>query len=472
MPTRKASKTSRKKARNKKKPRAQGCGCEKWIPESSAIQHMLLPVKKAYHQFNSMDINTCKLGLPDLRIYKVLSSEEKGSASSSVITFANLSVKCLHEDLDVAVKLSFARKQARDEDDSLEAERDFYEHLVPSLLVHTPHLMLYIGTFECKSFRRQLKLMKTPVARSLMKYMNDLKSDESLTSQFKLDHAYFLLTKKSGGKFLSEWIQRDYKKMRSDERILFINSVLTQIAYTLEVFRVVGFMHNDLHTGNVFVEKLEKPFAYNLQIGVSADKFVKIVTPYFCRIYDFDHSSKSATVANKYVRTNKLLKNFLCSQAGECDKYTAKGDWFTLLEFLKYDFDNTAGVKLSRIVANQLPIELLNKLYVIGRDDDDKDDDDDGDDDDDDDEQNLDKTGWLAFGGHSCICDDKFCSTCTRAHTLLAQTSSPTTYMANQSSFPVVPQNKLALESLTYRLPDAAAVTRGAAATGMKCAIQ
>jgi hypothetical protein len=42
---------------------------------------------------------------------------------------------------------------------------------------------------------------------------------------------------------------------KRNDMYLFLEEVLLQIVYTLLVFKDFGFMHNDLQTANVFVEK-------------------------------------------------------------------------------------------------------------------------------------------------------------------------------------------------------------------------
>lgn len=82
-----------------------------------------------------------------------------------------------------------------------------------------------------------------------------------------------------------------------------LQAIMVQIAYTLECFKRIGLVHNDLHSGNIFIEKLDQPTNFNYVITDGADpnyiKNINVVTRYFVRIFDFDRSFIEDSVASK-----------------------------------------------------------------------------------------------------------------------------------------------------------------------------
>jgi serine/threonine protein kinase len=138
---------------------------------------------------------------------------------------------------------------------------------------------------------------------------------------YDINHARILVTKKSKGSTLSEWLQK--YRMFDDS---FIDDVLFQVAYALLVFKDFQFMHHDLHAGNIFVEKLSTPLHLSFDVGDG----VKIVrdVKYFVEIYDFDNSS---TTTDKIVKRNSLLDSQFCASLGQCNTFFDRMEWFTIL---------------------------------------------------------------------------------------------------------------------------------------------
>jgi hypothetical protein len=64
--------------------------------------------------------------------------------------------------------------------------------------------------------------------------------------------------------------------------------VLFQLLYTMYVFEKIEFSHNDLHFGNIFINKLDVPV--NLSYKVNG-KMYKLTTSLLVKVYDFDRSS-------------------------------------------------------------------------------------------------------------------------------------------------------------------------------------
>lgn len=72
-----------------------------------------------------------------------------------------------------------------------------------------------------------------------------------------------------------------------------INNILFQIIYTIELLRIAGIQHNDLHTSNIMVTRLNKEmdFIYTTNNGIGKNlNFHSIKTKYLIKIIDYDRT--------------------------------------------------------------------------------------------------------------------------------------------------------------------------------------
>jgi hypothetical protein len=208
---------------------------------------------------------------------------------------------------------------------ALEIESRIYEEAVPILPEHTPNIMPFLTNVTCETFVSSLKSLKHSHAKSIRQEMRCLE-DNYNTSRGKI-----LITKKAKGKKLQDWLQSNEVPLQGAKLESFIKDILFQIAYTLLVFEDMGFMHNDLHAGNVFVKKLERPL--HLAFSVGTQTIVRDVH-YFVQIYDFDRSSKVRTKHSNLVLRNTYLDSELCDTYGECNEFRRHADWFNVLQSL------------------------------------------------------------------------------------------------------------------------------------------
>ncbi len=102
--------------------------------------------------------------------------------------------------------------------------------------------------------------------------------------------------------------------------------ILQQIVYTIVCFVDIGLVHNDMHSNNVFVDKLPTPtqFVY----FINNDEFIVLTIEWFARVFDFDLSA----MPEKYG-TNPAVEESgdLCTYYGVCDRFNPKFDLFTLM---------------------------------------------------------------------------------------------------------------------------------------------
>jgi len=112
-------------------------------------------------------------------------------------------------------------------------------------------------------------------------------------------------------------------------------------------------IHNDLHAGNVFIEYYPKPVVINYTFP----KKFPLTSSYVATIYDWDHSSFRDM-------KNITLEGYLCKAVGECDRYTSKIDWYTILTWITRNF---------KTKPNQKIVDILGNLYddkpgIVGHD--------------------------------------------------------------------------------------------------------
>jgi len=137
--------------------------------------------------------------------------------------------------------------------------------------------------------------------------------------------------------------------------------VILQVAYTLHVFGKIGFVHNDLHTGNILIETLTEPtdFVYILD----DQHVVTLKTKYMARIFDFDRSYiipsstffKRDPVANKIADDNPDFIN------------ESNYDFYYNSKWIQSDLTNVGDANLTSIMNSifhdlQVDKSKLNKF--------------------------------------------------------------------------------------------------------------
>ena len=358
--------------------------------------------------FDKYKIDACRLGLPDLKLSKVLSASEKGSVSNTIIAFGKIADR-----FDVVAKISFFhRNDARD--NSIAVERALYEQVVPRMHKETASLMTFVGVYECTDFQRFLKLQLEEAAqgkllkqqveavRTIVREMQFMES-KGLGAAFDFRRPYFLVTERSTGRPLSEWYE-EMTKMSEQERVVFIKDVLAQVTHALTVFRKFGFMHNDLHDGNVLVRKLSQPVELSLDFVNRRGAPVRIqrTMRYAAQIFDFDHSSKVPTKHDSRTFRNTMLDvGGYCKAFGECNEFIENKDWFNLLYFM---WINQGSDYFKNLLPQQLAVLPPSNPALKSA---------------------SQSRGYLSWPGHPCVCDDVQCQRCVTRHDLLRNMMSP-----------------------------------------------
>ena len=245
---------------------------------------------------NGKDITFVPCDLLEL-IYngKWLSNSEKASASESQIGIGRLKFSELwklneedddiikkakeefYKDDEIVIKLNFESKIPK-KDNSSEIESIIYKNFIFKMLNNnqTPHVMIPLFQYQCVQFSED-KIEKNKSLENLKNWYNSLSNDK-----FDKTKLNVLILEKGKGQKFEEWLKEPHTE-------LSWKTVLFQIVWTLQVFSEYGLIHNDLHSENIFIEKLEEPI-WGIYFLNEKDYFVLPIN-YFVKIYDFDRSS-------------------------------------------------------------------------------------------------------------------------------------------------------------------------------------
>lgn len=263
---------------------------------------------------------------------EVLSSLNKSSASNSVILFGALKLP-LHTraaNNEVVGKIFFSPKHLKRSDNSLLVEMHVYKEIVSNLLnMHvTPHLMRYIGYAKCDITQC---VNTSQVLNSVIKEANEsIGSKHPHVYQFHKMH--MLLTERSKGRKLTDYIYKTNMSWKQWHAILF------QLIFTIQCFVEIKFMHNDLHSGNIFIDSIPKTtFLYFVRFKNNITRVFKVTTEYFLRIYDFDFATfnKKSPFIQKFLTIGKNTKlnsdRYICLKMGICESVNWYTDLFRIL---------------------------------------------------------------------------------------------------------------------------------------------
>ena len=185
---------------------------------------------------------------------------------------------------------------------------------------HSPFLLESFGSYDCDSCTTFLP--KNVDSSNLSKT-----NEESTKQHFDISSQHVLILEKVSSTPLSSVIRTlsEYD----------LNTVVFQVLWTLRCFNSLRIKHNDLHLGNIFVEKMEKPFVFQFKYSFKHNSDETILfsmkTNYVVRIFDFDRAS---VYGNFDVPRNIFLDNEMCNKVGTCNVDNPYMDVFGFLIYL------------------------------------------------------------------------------------------------------------------------------------------
>ena len=232
----------------------------------------------------------------DVDFTKIKDSVEKGSASASLAIFAVLKNK---PGLKLFVKMSFGEAK-----DGLYYERLIYENVATPLIDRhiTPCVVPMIAYIRVDN--RYNKCDKKGRKTTKTKEVCDAIGRSNFQAS-TLVHGHALITEGTLGTTLSQWVKKfDDNDCATNDDMM---QIMFQLIYTLQCFAEIKLLHNDLHSGNVFVEPNRE--YKELYFVVSSKKMVAMRPRYILKIYDFDRSTKLESDITGFTRPieNKWL---------------------------------------------------------------------------------------------------------------------------------------------------------------------
>ena len=321
-----------------------------YLQESLEIkEESINPIDKlSYHLFGSKK----------LVINSILNENQKNSASDSIIGFGKYLKNNTLTDIKIAIKIACEGDVKND--NSLFVERYIYQNVVPKLLKETPNVVACVDILTCenlleKSFEYQSKY---GLAKDLYNMMYKLNLfDESCKDR----PIYILMTERSEGVKLYDFMMEDYRDMEKTEKHNVMTQILIQMSYTLHIFEKNKFMHNDLHFGNIFITKLDKPIDYNIILPESGKEYTHKIS-YLLKIYDFDRSSFN----NGKPMKNTRLETEHCGWLGDCNKFQKNKDWFTFTHMMyRQNLEKFSGETELTDVMFDIFIDLFDTATLI-----------------------------------------------------------------------------------------------------------
>lgn len=228
---------------------------------------------------------------------------------------------------------------------SLIIEISIYHHINKILNNnYTPHLVRMLDYIHCDNFTTVSKTMKFGAWPQLL---------AKISSLMKTDK---LLNYDSSNILCLEYVQAVNFRQWLDSQQWTINDlkvVIFQVLYTLAVFNDYGIQHNDLHQGNILVERFQAPVTryYNIH-----GRMYKTTSSYNVKIYDFDNATLFNSTYNKecdYLNTGlgEITNNqSACFQLGRCNIRLSKFDLFIFLSQAYHVIKNMPNIEAKQFI--------------------------------------------------------------------------------------------------------------------------
>jgi len=137
-----------------------------------------------------------------------------------------------------------------------------------------------------------------------------------------------------------------------------MRSILFQIFYTLYCFEKIGLVHNDLHSGNVFIKKLN--LGYTATYVLPDNTTVLVPVNYKTYIYDFDRSTIEFEGAE--VNLELEIEGYCDSDIHTCVYPFSPA--FDLYRIILSFFKHAIGANYNSIIKDLLKIIPLNLIVL------------------------------------------------------------------------------------------------------------
>ena len=135
-------------------------------------------------------------------------------------------------------------------------------------------------------------------------------------------------------------------------------NILFQVCYGCYCMSLSKMVHNDLHAGNVFIEKLEKPVK---RMYIINGNTVVVESRYTALIYDFDRA---------YVERlgrNSINEGEYCTVGSQCNEYVENKDIIKILCYVYDKVPNELKKVLLELISDKPTMNELGDLYNFPR---------------------------------------------------------------------------------------------------------
>lgn len=262
------------------------------------------------------------------------------SSSSSSVVFAVMRENSVHVVLKASLR-DVARSIYGALYDSLFVESRIYFRTIARLFnsLATPHVTLALAIFILDGKSGNTPVVDSDVHDAVAQRVigngtqflqfsgltrAEAMNPDVLSHYLRSQPLRLVALERASGETLHDWLMRQSTMPVSDYSMLFgWRIVLLQLIYTLACFAEVGLSHNDLHAGNVWLEKTSNDDSMQqlTRYAVSPTRAFYTRTPFSMRIYDFDHATKVPTQYDEEELKNQSLDtNDFCGQDGECHR--------------------------------------------------------------------------------------------------------------------------------------------------------
>ena len=298
------------------------------------------------------------------------------SASMSIILFGQIKVPVTKRIVknSVVVKLSFSETDPSI-DNSLSLEISIYESVVIKKLYNlpnvtmTPHIVMYMGYFECPNILSTLPALAAKGnihAKNVMDRYKEMSNpfgdgktlNNLFSRRYKPENMRWLVLEKTEGLTLSTWL-------RTNTSLDGLPIILFQIIYTLGCFDKIGLMHNDLHMGNIFIDRMPKVYSVAYVVNNTA---YKLTTDFHSKVYDFDRAEKFSTPYSTNSTRNTVLDLFdSCTNLGQCHKFTPGYDLVKFLSSMRTHIRPSSLAKFYNMLPPNIKLKNLIEEYGLNQ---------------------------------------------------------------------------------------------------------
>ena len=291
---------------------------------------------------------TCKLRYIDTIV-------SKKSVSDSIIGLGD----------KVVVKISFQRLD--NDCDYLCTETKLYKNAIPMLLQATPNIVYVYDVVHCDNFWKDIetdipllqKIVDVQKKKKKLQKITNLQTEtrnisEKHKDQYNFNVANIIVLERTQG--------TTFNDLLTSNKSYHILPILFQLFYTLNLFNIAGFKHNDLHDSNIMINYSSTE--YMIVYYVSAlKKWFEIRSNYLVKIFDFDRSSltnPTLTIKNIYLDTKRN-----CECWGECNDPGSRYDTFTIISIMNFYMNDNKNIDfivkfvLSRFINYVVPDSSL-----------------------------------------------------------------------------------------------------------------